>query len=122
MADFHSELLENDDFDTVLSPDIDFSGTIFFEKSFLVQGKISGLINTGGLLAIDTTAIIEADINAAKVVIRGSVRGNINATKKIEIGATGKLVGNINAPEIAFETGAWFNGLCTMPERPTPKA
>ncbi|MDR2149616.1 MAG: polymer-forming cytoskeletal protein [Spirochaetaceae bacterium] len=120
MADLHSDFLDNldiDDFDTILSPDIDFSGTIFFEKSLLIQGRVSGLIQATGVLVIDTNAVIEADINASKIVIRGSVRGNINATAKIEISATGKLVGNINAPQIAFEAGCLFNGLCTMPEK-----
>lgn len=119
MADFHSDFLDNDEFDTILSSDIDFSGTIFFEKSLLIQGRVSGLIQATGVLVVDTNAIIEADISASKIVIRGSVRGNINATAKIEISATGKLIGNINAPQIAFEAGCLFNGLCTMPESST---
>jgi cytoskeletal protein CcmA (bactofilin family) len=117
MTDVHNDFLEDEDFDTILSPDIDFSGALNFEKSFLIRGKLSGEINARGLLVIDEEAIVEANINASRVVIRGAVRGNVIATEKVEITVTGKLIGNATAPEISMEPGCVFNGQCTMPEK-----
>ena len=71
MTDVHSEMLEEDDFDTILSQDIDFSGILNFEKPFLIRGKVSGQINAKGLLVIDEEAVVNADINTTKVIIRG---------------------------------------------------
>jgi cytoskeletal protein CcmA (bactofilin family) len=117
MTDVHNDALEDEDFDTILSEDIDFSGTLVFEKPFLIRGRLFGEIESRGLLVIDEGAVVEADINAAKVVIRGSVKGNITATEKVELSVTGRLAGNITAPEVYMETGCVFNGHCAMIER-----
>lgn len=117
MTDVHSDALEDDDFDTILSPDIDFTGVLSFEKPFLIRGKVSGEINATGLLVIDEEALVNANISASRVIIRGEVKGDVRAAEKIEISVTGKLEGNVTAPEIFMETGCMFNGRCTMIER-----
>ena len=117
MADIHSEIIEDEDFDTILSEDIDFSGTLNFEKPFLIRGRLSGNIVASGLLVIDEAAIVEANINATRVIIRGSVKGDVIASEKVEVAITGKLVGNVKSPEIYMETGCTFNGRCTMTEK-----
>ncbi|MDR0689332.1 MAG: polymer-forming cytoskeletal protein [Spirochaetaceae bacterium] len=117
MTDIHNDVLEDEDFDTILSSDIDFSGIINFEKPFLIRGRVSGEIVATSLLVVDEAAVVDANINAAAVVIRGAVKGNITASEKVEITTTGKLTGNVTAPEIFMETGCTFNGRCTMSER-----
>ena len=119
MTDVHSDVLDDNDFDTILSQDIDFSGTLNFEKPFLIRGRLSGDIIARGILVVDEEAVVEANINASKVIIRGSVKGNVLASEKVEVTITGKLVGNVTAPEIFMETGCIFNGRCTMTERNT---
>jgi cytoskeletal protein CcmA (bactofilin family) len=120
MTDVHNDMLEDEDFDTILSSDIDFSGTLQFEKPFLIRGKVFGIIDAKGILVVDESAVVEASINASKVIIRGAVKGDVNATEKVEITGTGKLTGNVTAPEINMETGCSFNGRCTMSERNLP--
>jgi cytoskeletal protein CcmA (bactofilin family) len=117
MTDVHSDILSDEDFDTILSRDIDFIGTLNFEKSFLIRGKVSGEIKARGLLLIDEEAVVNADINTSKVIIRGQVKGDVTASEKVEIDATGKLEGNVTSPEIFMETGCVFNGRCRMIEK-----
>jgi cytoskeletal protein CcmA (bactofilin family) len=114
MTDVQNDVLEDEDFDTILSPDIDFSGTLSFEKPFLIRGTLSGEITAQGLLVVDEDAVVEADISASRVIIRGSVKGNVRASEKVEVTVTGKLTGNVMAPEIFMETGCVFNGNCSM--------
>ncbi|GHU12820.1 hypothetical protein FACS1894161_1830 [Spirochaetia bacterium] len=117
MTDVHNDALDIDDFDTVLSEDIEFSGSLSIEKSFLIRGKVSGEVNASGLLVIDEGAVVNANIKAGKVIIFGAVKGNVTATEKVELASTGRLVGNVNAPDIHMETGHYFNGRSIMPER-----
>jgi cytoskeletal protein CcmA (bactofilin family) len=117
MTDVHNDVLEDEDFDTILSSDIEFSGILNFEKPFLIRGKVAGEIDARGLLVVDEEAVVEANVNASRVIIRGSVKGNVTAGEKVEITVTGKLVGNVTAPEVFMETGCVFNGRCTMTER-----
>jgi cytoskeletal protein CcmA (bactofilin family) len=121
MTDVHNDILEDDDFDTILSPDIYFSGTLNFEKSFLIRGRVSGEIAARGFLVIDEEAVVEANITASRVIIRGQVKGNVTASEKVDVTVTGRLVGNVTAPEINMETGCTFNGQCTMTEK-NPKS
>ena len=114
MTDAYSDALEDDDFDTILSPDIDFSGILNFEKPFLIRGKVSGEISAKGLLVVDGEAVVNANIDASRVVIRGYVRGDVTAAEKVEVAVTGRLEGNVTAPEIFMESGCVFNGRCTM--------
>jgi cytoskeletal protein CcmA (bactofilin family) len=119
MTDVHNDVLEDEDFDTILAADIDFNGMLNFEKPFLIRGRLSGEIVSQVLLVIDEEAVVEANINASRVVIRGSVKGDVTATGKVEVTITGKLVGNVTAPEVFMESGCVFNGRCTMTERVT---
>ncbi|MCL2805114.1 MAG: polymer-forming cytoskeletal protein [Treponema sp.] len=114
MTEVYNDYMEDADFDTILSPDIDFTGTLRFEKPFLIRGKVSGEINATGLLVIDENAVVNANINALRVLIRGQVKGDVTAVEKVEVTVTGKLAGNVTAPEILMETGCVFNGRCTM--------
>ena len=117
MTEVYNDFLEDEDFDTILSPDINFSGTLHFDRPFLIRGRVSGQITSAGLLVIDEDAVVNANISAIRVLIRGQVRGDVTAVEKVEITLTGKLYGNVTAPEIFMETGCVFNGSCTMAER-----
>ena len=114
MTDEYNDFMEDADFDTILSSDIDFTGSLRFEKPFLIRGKVSGEINATGLLVIDEDAVVNANIHALRVLIRGQVKGDITAVEKVEVTVTGKLAGNVTSPEIYMETGCIFNGHCTM--------
>lgn len=117
MTEVYNDFLEDADFDTILPDDIDFSGSLHFEKPFLIRGKVSGDIDATALLVIDENAVVNANISASRVLIRGQVKGDVTATEKVEVTVTGKLAGNVNAPEIFMEAGCFFNGRCTMAGR-----
>jgi len=114
MNDVYNDFMEDDDFDTILSPDIDFTGTLHFEKPFMIRGKVSGEINATGVLVVDENAVVNANIHALRVLIRGQVKGDVTAVEKVEVTVTGRLSGNITSPEIFMDTGCIFNGRCTM--------
>jgi len=117
MTDVHNDALELEDFDTVLSPDIEFTGTLSFDKPVLIQGKVSGEINASSLLMIAEEAVVDANIRASQVIILGTVKGNVQADIKVEVSVSGKLTGNVTAPEINMETGCFFSGRCIMTDR-----
>jgi cytoskeletal protein CcmA (bactofilin family) len=114
VTDVQNDVLEDEDFDTILSRDIDFEGTLNFEKSLLVRGKLKGAVCAEGVFLVDTEAEVEADLTADEVVIRGAVTGNVLAYRRVEVTASGWLIGNVKAPKIQMEAGCTFNGQCIM--------
>jgi len=106
--------LDEEDYDTVLAPDIDFSGTIQFEEPFMIKGRVSGTIEATSDLMIDSGAVVKANIKASRVVIKGEVDGNVTATQAVHVFSSGKLNGDVTAPEVVLDSGCYFTGICTM--------
>ncbi len=111
-ADFFE--VEDEDFDTVLANDISFSGTIRFAKPFMIKGNVSGSIEATSDLVIDEGARVAANIAAKRVLVRGTVIGNINSQGLVFVAATGAVEGDIVSTKVVLEPGSLFTGRCTM--------
>ena len=106
--------LDEEDYDTVLAPDIVFSGTIHFQKPFMIKGAVDVSIQSASDLMIGEYAQVKATIEADRVIIKGEVIGNVTAASSVHVFPSGKLTGNITAPEVVLESGCFFSGVCTM--------
>ena len=69
------DLLDYDesDFNTVMASDITFSGKVRFTKSFMIKGRVSGVIDSDSDLVIAQGAVVKADIKADRILVRGTV-------------------------------------------------
>lgn len=92
----------------------EFKGILTFEGTVRVDGKLEGEIYTKDTLIVGESAVVGAEINVHTIVISGIVRGNVNATGKIEVHRPGKLFGNVKTPSIYIEEGVIFEGNCAM--------
>ncbi len=92
----------------------EFKGILTFDGTVRIDGKLEGEILTKDTLVIGETAAVSAEINVHTIVISGVVRGNINATGKVEVRRPGKLFGNIKTPSLYIEEGVIFEGNCAM--------
>jgi cytoskeletal protein CcmA (bactofilin family) len=91
-----------------------FKGTLTFEGTVRIDGRLEGEIFTKDTLVVGEGAEVHAAIHAGVVVIGGTVRGNITAERKIDIHPAGRLYGNITTPSLVIEEGVVFEGNCTM--------
>lgn len=92
----------------------DFKGILTFEGTVRIDGKLEGEIYTKDTLIVGESAVVAAEINVHTIVISGIVRGNVNATGKIEVHRPGKLFGNVKTPSLFIEEGVIFEGNCAM--------
>jgi cytoskeletal protein CcmA (bactofilin family) len=92
----------------------DFKGILTFEGTVRVDGELEGEVYTKDTLIVGESAVVAAEINVHTIVISGVVRGNINATGKIEVHRPGKLFGNVKTPSLYIEEGVIFEGNCAM--------
>jgi cytoskeletal protein CcmA (bactofilin family) len=90
------------------------SGKISFEGTARIEGQVEGEIVANDTLMIGESALLNAQITGAVVVIHGKVTGDINASKKLEIRAPGRLYGNVTTPSLVIEEGVVFEGHCSM--------
>lgn len=76
-----------------------------------IDGKVEGSIELGdNLLTIGPAAEVKADMNARKVVIHGSVKGNIHAVDSVDVQKSGSLVGDLVVAGVSIAEGAYFKG------------
>ncbi len=116
MAELRVRTIDESELDTVLAHDIEFEGTIEFSQPLLVKGSVSGAIKTESDLYVSDTAEIAANISAARVSVKGTVRGDIDATERIELFSGATIVGNITSPDLIIQSGSHFTGKCAMPD------
>lgn len=105
--------LEDEDFDTIMESDIVFTGSIRFAKPFMIRGKVNGTITATSDLVVDTSAKVEADISADRILVKGGVKGNIVGKKTVYVTSTGSVEGDITAAQVVLEPGSEFSGKCT---------
>ncbi|HEX4119516.1 MAG TPA: polymer-forming cytoskeletal protein [Verrucomicrobiae bacterium] len=94
----------------VLSSDVEVKGNLKFSGELTFEGKLEGEIQTDGVLNLGDSAVINGNITAQNVVVRGKVNGNIVAREKIEIKTKAELFGDIRAAKLVVEEGVTFVG------------
>ena len=94
----------------VLNAEVEIKGNLKFAGELTFDGKLEGEIQTDGGLHLGESAVVNGNINAQWVVVRGKVNGNINAKEKIEIKAKAELFGDIRATKLVVEEGVTFVG------------
>ncbi len=69
---------------------------------------------SNGNLIVDETGQVDADITVSSLSVNGSLRGNVDAKEKVDVGKTGSVIGDIKTPLLSIESGAKFSGNCIM--------
>lgn len=99
---------------TIIGKSILIEGDIDGTEDITVQGTIKGKIVLDQTVLIENTAIVQADIQSASIVISGQVNGNLLANEKVELRSEGRMTGDIKAPRILIAEGATFRGTVNM--------
>ena len=100
------------EFPTVIGADAVFKGELSFEKGVRVDGRIEGKVNTKGHIAVSQGGHLQADVDAATVIVEGEVKGNLVAADRVELRKSARLKGDITASKLLVAEGAAFIGHC----------
>ncbi len=99
---------------TLLGRGSEFEGKLSFEGTVRIDGKLAGEIFSDDVLIVGEGAEVSAEINVGAIVIEGTVHGNIQAKRSVEIRTPGRVRGNITTPSLFIEKGVIFDGHCQM--------
>jgi cytoskeletal protein CcmA (bactofilin family) len=76
-----------------------------------IDGKVEGAISlAGGRVTVSRDAQVTANISAREVVVLGKVRGNIDASDRVDIRSESSLIGNVTAQRISIGDSAFLKG------------
>ena len=86
-------------------------GEVSGSESLYIDGKVEGAINlAGNRVTVGRNGQVAANISAREIVVLGKVRGNCQASDRVDIRSEGSLTGDVIAARISIEDGAFFKG------------
>ena len=105
---------KHDRVDTLVGPNSEINGDIFFEGGCHINGTVKGSVNadpdTGSRLTISENGIVEGGVSAPSIVLYGIVRGDVVANERVELGSSARVIGNVYYNLIEMAIGAEING------------
>lgn len=103
---------------THIGPSITFDGMLTCSDSLRLDGQVSGdIVMRDAELTIGQSAKVDADIRGLRVLILGTVNGNVTASERIELGASANVTGGLSANRVVIVDGARFTGRVDMDRR-----
>ena len=113
MSKIHDELRRAEQFrhgDSVVAG-LRIKSQISGNEDLVVEGTVEGPIQLAGCtLTVGENGKVTGDIAAREVVVHGSVMGNVLASERVQIKASGSIVGDIGTARIIIDDGAHFRG------------
>jgi len=89
-------------------------GELEFSNSFRVDGRIEGTIRSRSELVIGEDGVVEGEIDVARCFVGGTVRGTVKAAEKVVLHASARVSGEVHAPAVVMEDGAFLEGKVEM--------
>jgi cytoskeletal protein CcmA (bactofilin family) len=111
-----SSMLSSGNNETVIAQGVRVEGDFHSQGNVIIDGEVTGSVETNGALNIGETARIHADIKAVSATVAGEIKGNIHTAEMLELLATSKVAGNISTNRISVAAGAQINGEISMGE------
>ena len=107
--------------DTLVGANTRINGDLNFEGGCHVDGTVKGNVSadtdSSSALSVSEEGTVEGGVTVPYVVLHGIVRGDVFATKRVELGPTARVIGNVYYNLIEMAIGAEINGkLVHQPE------
>lgn len=97
-----------------LGPRDILQGRLEIQGDLRIAGNVEGDLKASGDVSIEPGATIQAAIEGANINVRGQVTGNVTARKRLTLGGSGHLQGDVRVARLTVEDGATLNGNVTM--------
>lgn len=93
---------------TRINGDVEFSGGLHVDG--YINGDVSGELGTDTILSVSEQGGIEGSVIVSQIVLNGIVKGNIEATDRVQLGERARVLGNVLYTVIETAVGAQING------------
>jgi cytoskeletal protein CcmA (bactofilin family) len=90
-------------------------GDITGDANLIIEGEAQGKIQMGGgRVTVGPNGNVNADIDAAQIIIEGTVQGSLKASDSVRLGPASRVQGSLLARRIAIDDGARLRGKVEM--------
>jgi len=99
---------------TIIGKETSFKGNITSQGTIRIDGQHEGELTTDGDLVVGESGKLTSLVKVRSALIAGSVKGNIEASDKLELLPSAKVYGDIKVGTLTIGEGAVFRGACHM--------
>ncbi|MFQ5595137.1 MAG: polymer-forming cytoskeletal protein [Anaerolineae bacterium] len=103
-----------DKIENVIGPSANFSGELKADGGIRIDGVFEGSVESQSNVIIGENARVAADVSAFNITVAGAVEGNVKAVGRLEILATGRVLGDVQVGSLLIEEGGAFHGQSLM--------
>ena len=93
---------------TRINGDVEFTGGLHLDG--YINGNVKGDSKQGTFLSVSQQGAIEGSVIAPNVILNGIVKGDIDASDRVELGSNARVMGNVHYTTIETAVGAQING------------
>jgi|SRR5450631_2090065 cytoskeletal protein CcmA (bactofilin family) len=93
---------------TRINGDVEFSGGLHLDG--YINGNVRGDLSTDATLSVSEAGGIEGSVSVSHIVLNGLVKGDIEATGRVDLGEKARVWGNVYYAAIETAVGAQING------------
>jgi cytoskeletal protein CcmA (bactofilin family) len=102
---------------TRINGDVEFSGGLHLDG--YINGNVSGQTTAETILSVSEQGGIEGSVSVSNIILNGLVKGDIDATLRVELGEKARVLGNVRYSAIETAVGAQINGKLIHRASPT---
>ena len=111
---FRRESKPQNRIDSLIGATTRIEGNVFFSGGLrvdgAVRGNVAGLPDQPATLVVSEQARIDGEVQAAHVVVNGTINGPVDARETLELQANSRVKGDIHYKSIEIQQGAVIEG------------
>ena len=101
---------------SIIGPGMRVIGDCETEGSIRIEGEVRGAVRAGKAVVIGRDGLVQGDVHTQDAVVSGTILGSVIAVSRLELQATSRIDGDIQARRLQLEEGAVLNGSVQMKE------
>jgi cytoskeletal protein CcmA (bactofilin family) len=109
-----ANLQRSEETNSTIGFDSHFEGKFAVKGAIRIDGKFEGEALVVDKVFIGPKGKVKTNIRASSVVVEGILIGNIQATNRVLLLPTSRILGDIQTPELIIQNGTVLEGRCTI--------
>lgn len=99
---------------SIIGPGMRVIGDCETEGSIRIEGEVRGAVRAGKAVVVGRDGLVQGDVHTQDAVVSGTILGSVIAVSRLELQATSRIDGDIQARRLQLEEGAVLNGSVQM--------
>ena len=104
----------NNDSNNIIGEGSVLKGNLNTSGNVRLEGKVIGDLSSTSKVACGETSVVDGNVIADNAEIAGKVTGKVIVTELLILKSTASIHGDISTNNLIIESGANFNGACSM--------